>query len=137
MENIEWQTVQEFYKEHFGTDLWLLEMMANRDILLLCASGSSNYTISTFLDVSTDEIELVIKEVFKFPGWELDLPMNPYSIFKSFVNENYEHKRTDIISAFCHELGKYSGFESIQSEEIFRICEIMENIEERIDNEWI
>lgn len=42
METVEWKTIQEFYKEHFGTDMWLIEMMANRDILVLCASGASN-----------------------------------------------------------------------------------------------
>lgn len=137
MENVEWKTIQEFYKEHFGTDMWLIEMLANRDILLLCASGASNATISTFLDIPVDEIQLVIKEVFKFPGWDVDLPINPYATFIGFRDESYPHKQTDVISVFRINIGMHSGFESVQSEELFRICEIMENIEERLDNEWI
>ena len=81
MENVEWESIKEFYKEHFGMSGWVVEMLANMDILLLCASGSSNETISNLLDIPVDEILLVIKEVFNFPGWERDLPINPYKLY--------------------------------------------------------
>lgn len=125
MENIEWKTIQEFYKEHFGTEMWLIEMLANRDILLLCASGASNTSISNFLDIPVDEIELVIKEAFEFPGWNTDLPINPYKEFLTYG----DFDRT--------ELRSYAKLSGIDLQEIFNICLTMKDIEERLDNEWI
>ena len=125
MENVEWKTIQEFYKEHFGTDMWLIEMLANRDILLLCASGASNASISNFLDIPVDEVELVIKETFEFPGWETDLPINPYKELQIYG---------DFDRAY---LCNYPELNGIDVQELYNLCLTMIDIEERLDNEWI
>jgi hypothetical protein len=115
-----WEYIKEFYKEHFGTDKWVVEMFANMDILLLCVSGASNTTISSFLNIPIDEIKLVIEEVFEFKGWEVDLDINPYKDYK----EN--------LSDFTLMYG-----DSEIGSQLLSICETMSDIEERIDNEWI
>lgn len=125
MGTVEWKTIQEFYKEHFGTDMWLIEMLANRDILLLCASGASNTTISTFLDIPVDEIQLVLKEAFEFAGWDVDLPINPYKEVQAYGNFDRE------------DLCKYPELKDIDQQELYNLCLTMKDIEERLDNEWI
>lgn len=124
----DWEYIKEFYKQHFGIDNWVVEMMANRDILLLCASGASNRTISTFLDISQDEIELVIKESFDFIGWKEDLPVNPYRLYSNVLGSFDE---------FYKEMKNSNVFELRAIEDVHSICRTMKEIEERIYDEWI
>ena len=121
----DWDYIKEFYKEHFGIDNWVVEMMANRDILLLCASGASNKTISNFLDISEGEIELVIKEAFDFIGWEQDLSCNPYKIYQDHPEE------------FRDEVSRLLEVSPLDVALVASICRSMQEIEERIYNEWI
>lgn len=124
----DWEYIKEFYKEHFGIDNWVVEMMANRDVLLLCASGASNKTISTFLDISENEVRLVIEEAFDFTGWAVDLPINPYRLYSNVLGDFNE---------FYKEMKNSNVFELKAIEDVYSLCKTMEEIEERIYNEWI
>ena len=125
MGTLEWEDIKEFYKEHFGISNWVVEMLANLDILTLCASGASNETISNFLEIPVDEIALVIKEVFDFPGWEKDLPINPYKSYK------------DDGAIEFYTLYSYPEFNWVEPDTLVSICDTMLDIEERINDEWI
>lgn len=127
----DWEYIKEFYKEHFGIDKWVVEMLANRDILLLCASGASNKTISRFLEISEAEIELVIKEAFSFPGWGQDLPCNPYKMMQdSTSTAGFESSiRTVLVT--------YPEFSNVKVEDVVSLCYTMSDIDERIYDEWI
>lgn len=125
MSTLAWDGIKEFYMEHFGISNWVVEMLANLDILTLCASGASNKTISDFLNISEDEIALVIKEVFEFSGWDIDLPINPYKSYKETSDIDFS------------TLYSYPEFKWLEPEILVRICDIMSNIEERIYDEWV
>jgi hypothetical protein len=132
-----WNKIKEFYKENFGIDNWVVEIFANQDILVLCASGTSNKTISNFIEVSEKEIKEVIKQTFLFDGWEQDLPINPYGYYCSLIDENGEVIRKkfmeDLDSKFQHEL----SLPKIDTALVYRICQTMWELENKINDEWI
>lgn len=138
MNNIHWEAVKDFYKEKFGIDGWVVEMYANMDILCLCVSGASTYNIVQFLDIPTDEVIRVLVDVFGFEGWKADLPINPLRIFNQYggVKSSVEHF-VEFTSEIAVELGKYSGMESVEPERLFYMCETYNDIERKIQDEWI
>jgi hypothetical protein len=136
--NSHWEAVKEFYKEKFGIDSWVVEMYANLDILSLCVSGASVETIVQFLELSPNEVVQVVNDTFDFNGWTRDLPINPYRMFSAYMgNKGSKNHFTAFVSEVRVELGKYSGYESVDPEKIFYMCETYSDIEERIQNEWI
>jgi len=113
-------------------------MYANLDILALCAAGASNETITKFLELSPTEIAQVLTDTFEFQGWDRDLPLNPYRMFTSYTGKrgSVEHF-AQFVSDISVELRKYTDFESVKPEQVFYMCETYNDIEERIQNEWI
>lgn len=138
MNNIHWEAVKEFYQKEFGIEDWVVEMYANMDILSLSVSGVSNEGIVNFLELPMKEVEKVLEDVFEFGGWNKDLPINPYRLWKLYDGKrnSVEHFH-DFVSDIGVELGKYSGFESVKAEKLFYMCETYNDIEERINNEWV
>lgn len=136
--SLSWESVKEFYQKEFGIDGWVVEMYANLDVLILCASGASNTTIEMFLEIPIYEVKKVIEETFDFAGWDKDLPVNPYKTFCSYNGKvsSVEHFH-DFVGTICVELGKYSGFESVKTDKLFYLCETMYDIERKIQDEWI
>lgn len=132
LENLDWDTVKEFYKESFGIDGWVVEMYANLDILTLCASGASNESISNFLEIPKDEVKKVLKETFEFDGWEEDLPLNPYKLYTDGIKEYPNHVESRLISEFR---------KTFQTERYiyvaYWICRTLDDIERKIQDEWI
>lgn len=139
--SVSWEVVKEFYKEKFGIDQWVVEMFANMDILILCASGASNESIETFLEVPINEIVKVLEQTFNFRGWQHELPINPYYLFTHYdgVISSVKHF-TDFVSEVDLELEKFSTFresKDIDVQKLFYICETMYDIERKIQDEWI
>ena len=126
----EWEYVKEFYKQHFGIEGWVVELYANMDILTLCASGASNKTITEVCDIELDDLVEVLMNTFKFPGWAVDLPCNPYKIYLESL-DNFPKE-----AVLC-----FVGFKEIDVETVitqaYRVCKTMKEIEERIADEWI
>lgn len=140
--NLGWEIVKEFYQKEFGIDGWVIEMYANFDILILCASGASNETIEKFLEIPIEEVVKVIEITFDFRGWDKDLPINPYKMFCNYDGKitSVEHfldfdKELDI------ELSRYSlsvhNEWHTKSQKLFYLCETMYDIERKIQDEWI
>lgn len=133
-----WAIIKDFYMREFGIDGWVVEMYANLDILALCVSGASNETIVNFLDLPLAEVIKVLSDAYEFEGWVKDLPFNPIQIFSNYsgTKSTVEHF-VSFTSDVAVELGKYSGIEHIKPEKLFYMCELYNDIEERIRNEWI
>jgi hypothetical protein len=127
---LNWQYIKDFYKEHFGIDGWVVELFANFDILLLCSSGVSNKHIEEFLDIPLDEISKVIKDAFGFDGWVEDFPINPYRVFNDIGEEKF-------IDDVRLSLTPYIELHSIDLNGLLAICKTMNDIEERINDEWV
>lgn len=118
-----WGQLKNFYKEKFGTNEELVELVANSTILLFCATGASNKTIGRFFDLEEKDVIFVVENNFGFPGWFSDLSINPYKIYLK-VDGNREKFYESLPSPNMQKL-------------LYDICESMNTIEKRIDNEWI
>lgn len=82
-----WEGVQLFYKQNFGIPKELLDIMEIYDIILLCAEGKSNQSISNFTGI--DDIEHIKKSLnkaYQFYGWDFDLDMNTRELYKRSTN---------------------------------------------------
>lgn len=89
MKMIDWDITASILEDKLGIPRQVLDYIAVKDILLLCSSGSSNATISQFLNTDLNYVVEVIEEVFLFQGWSEDLDINPYQILCSIYNQNY------------------------------------------------
>ena len=132
-----WEEVKKFYQDTFGIDSWAVEVMANLDILVLCASGASNKSISIFTDIGCDEVSGVIKQTFSFDGWEENLPINPYSMYKEFIHSTLPYSTSMYVVQIRQLLLPYPSFRHLDAEFIFTLCKTMDEIESRIYEEWI
>lgn len=119
-----WEAVKEFYKEKFDLGGKLVELNANYTILLMCASGASNKSIAKFLDISEKSVGFVLNEVFPFDGWSKDLPFNPYKIYKQCKGDT-------------ERMTKMMLGDTLTLELIYKMCEVMERVDERLENEWV
>lgn len=131
-----WEAIKEFYKETFGIDGWLVEMYANLDILILCASGASNESIEKFTELPANEIRKVINDAFEFEGWEKDLDFSPYKMFCDYngTKSSIEHF-VSFTQDVAVELSRSGVF--VNQDKVFYLCEAMHDIERKIQDEWI
>jgi hypothetical protein len=74
--------VAKFYKDNFDVPPEVFLLMSIRVTLLLCASGLSNETISTFFSIDKHFVDETVKHMYKFDGWEKDLDYNPLYYYK-------------------------------------------------------
>lgn len=119
-----WEAVKNFYVEKFGIDPELVDLNSNYSILVMCASGASNSSISKFLDIPEGSVELVLNEVFSFTGWTADLPFNPYKLYLQSEGDS---------DKMAKQLPSYS----ISLYLVYKMCETMERIDARLKNEWV
>lgn len=131
--NNNWEDVKRFYVKEFGIDPKLVDLVAMSDVLLLSVSGSSNNSISRFLNIDLEAIKEILDTVLDFSGWEIDLEFNPYSIYVNLINNEQLES-----SIFLREINGIDTFQTIsQVSQMYRICSIYYTIERRIDQEWV
>ena len=135
--NVSWNDVKDFYKDKFGIDGWVVELYANLDILLLCASGASNESISKFTDIPEEEVRKVIRNTFGFEGWVEDLPLNPYKVYCEMLDMYPKGLETRFISETSSTLIPYQERIKIDKFKAYHICKTMKEIEDKIKDEWV
>lgn len=130
MEPIE--ILKQIYKEKFNIDEVLVDLMADRDILHLTASGSSNISISKFLDIDIEDIKSVNKDFYGFDGWETDLDLNPIGIYNNMVKmQTYSYE------IFYHEISTISPyFDEDTIQKMYEICSKFHTIDKLLEEEW-
>jgi hypothetical protein len=131
MKRLNWDIIKKFYKEEFGFEGWMVELFANQEVLLLCASGANNNTISSFTEIPVDEVVEIIRLSFKFDGWNPEIPINPYGYYSQEMKE----KDTVLMSEFIEELRNQCHLE-LDYKLIYSVCKTMWEIEDKINNEW-
>ena len=120
------------YKEQYNIDEVMVELMSDRDILHLTASGTSNKSISTFLNIDADEIARVNKIFYGFDGWIVDLDINPMTVYSNMTKLGYFDYET-----FRNELDLLSPYyEEDQIKLIFEVCSKFKTIEKLLEEEW-
>ena len=137
MKRLSWELVQQFYMNNFGLDGWLVELYANQDILLLCASGTSNAHISEFTEIPQDEVVRVLKNTLDFEGWSEDLPSNPYKLYSDTMNTDLEVKRGSFISTLQEDFITYQSISEKDALSSYNVCKTVWEIESKIKDEWI
>lgn len=124
--------LKQLYKDNFGIVEDLVELMANRDILHLTATGSSIDSTSRFLNIDTNEIVETNKKFYGFDGWTTDMDLNPFVIYKSLIRAGYWDYET-----FYHEISTLSPyFNEVMIKLMFDVVCKFSTIEELIDKEW-
>lgn len=113
-----WNGIKQFYEDHFDIPQRVLDYVAVQRILLLCASGMSNKSISKQLDMTEHYIEDVLNEFIDFGGWDEDLDLNPWFIYKQDIHNQsaFETKirvltdliKNDIIVQAYYVCSKYN-----------------------------
>lgn len=129
MRLIDWDYTKKLLEEKLNIPGKIIDYIAVKDILQLCASGSSNENISRFTDADVRYVSKTILEFFKFPGWSVDCECNPYQIFKSCDND---------WESFVKEIEiLYPQYSITKIEQMFSICEIFIEIEEETEKYWV
>lgn len=134
MNELTWEAVKDFYQDKFGIDKWVVEVYADLDILTLCASGSTNKSIGDFLDIPVSTVNSIIKDVFEFPGWSIDLPLNPYRLFMS-LSDDGQNRVIKFMQAFEEDVVMYPDLKG-KSFTAYEICETLFDLERKIQDEW-
>jgi hypothetical protein len=137
MNKEKWDEIKQFYMDNFGISPDLVDLLADNDIITLCASGSSNDSISVSLDIDRSAIDTIILNVFDFTGWKYDLDVNPLNIYNdlAFIKNKggyplYKDFR-DVVSK------KDSTIKDIDIKTMFRLCKLYNSISTRLDREWV
>ncbi len=83
-----WEEVKRFYKERFGIEPVLVELMSDINILRLCATGASNNAITEFLSLPLEDelfhpVSDVIDKYYGFRGWANNLDYSPLRLLES------------------------------------------------------
>lgn len=124
-----WEQVQQFYKETFGLEPYMVDMMIDHPILKMCAAGSSNKTIAEFIG-TTDSIEDVLDKHFGFRGWSVDLEFSPIRIYN-------ELGRCDEQTFVDQIVIRFGNLMNIDIHNMYKACVAFTNIERMLDETWI
>lgn len=78
----DYDDVKNYYASNLQIKPKYVDIMADLEILRLCACGLANKSISRVLDLDTSEIEKIIHKHLKFYGWLEDLDINPLVLYQ-------------------------------------------------------
>lgn len=120
-----WLKIKDILKGLLGVPEQVLDYVAVEEILKLCASGLSNETISRQLNMDEFYVEDVLDEFFEFDGWEVDLDVNPWFIYKKDVRNQ---------SAFEYRVNTLTDLmDDLKMKEAYHVCSMYQRIREEID----
>lgn len=133
MNEKQWQEIRDFYKDTFGIDEELVDYLSSIDILLMCASGSSNDVISETLDIDLSCVQRIVRSIYDFGGWEDDLPINPHKIHTYLCDMG-----KPLLRDFKKEVRTiFPSCTDTQIADMFRSCRIYDKISLELDKYWI
>lgn len=130
----DWGKILDYIESTIHVPRQIIELIAVKDILALCASGVSNIKISTFLETDEEYVSSVLSEFLGFNGWKEDLDFNPYSIYTNLVSNGYLG-----IDNFEREIKTISPFYSSDrstNEVMYNVCKDLYEIEREVEDKW-
>lgn len=130
--NESWGKILELIEGTIKIPRSIIELIAVKDILTLCASGVCNHKIATVLDVDHFYVKSVLIEFIDFAGWSQDLDLNPYSIYANIRANGYGFQE------FKNEIFALSPYmnDELAIHNAFIICQKLYSIEKKIEEEW-
>jgi hypothetical protein len=121
-----WNTIKDFYTENFKISEEVVDIVADHDILLLCASGLSNISIASFLNVDVEDVASAVEKFYGFRGWISDMKINPYKEYRTDNNKDTFIERLESAG-----IDKDAIFTS------YALCEKCFAYDNRIEKEWV
>lgn len=132
MNNDRWEFVASLLEDKFNIPRETIDLVASIDVLKMCVSGSSNKSISRFLDISEQSVEDTVQKYLGFPGWNNDLDLNIYQVGKNLDKYRYMNLET-----FTNEVKAVSPYYTDDViEEMYLACITLQNIENKIEKDW-
>jgi hypothetical protein len=131
--NPSWGKILELIESTLSIPKRTIELIAVKDILMLCASGVANHKIASVLELDQFYVKNVLWQFIEFAGWPSDLDLNPYSIYVNLVSKGYNtledfKKEVTLISPYMNDISVM--------EASFTICEKLYSIEQEIEKDW-
>jgi len=121
-----WEFTKDFYEKELGVPKRVVEFLAVIDVIGLVASGHSNRTISNTLEkMSESYIESICKRFLAFDGWEEDLDVNVYFVYKN-TGKNLEgfNAQVENITPLLKGNDIFKAYE---------VCSMFENMKKEIN----
>ena len=129
-DSIIWEQVKQFYKDRFGIEPQLVEIMSDFNILRMCASGTSNDSIAKMFNLDIEYVSYVIEKYFGFKGFPMDLSISPLAIYKEFDSKDPQSFHAKLVS-----LGFNDNFQ--ETEFMRETAETVYKLEVILDEQWI
>lgn len=129
-----WEQIKKFYQDKFGVEPALVDLMADYDILKLCASGSGNKRISEFLSMDMKDVTFILDKCLGFGGWNNDLTFSPLSIYSQLEDKSYESFVDKVVKTADDDFAWNLNRELNHAYESARF---VYNLERLIDEKWI
>lgn len=124
-----WDEIKEFYKNRFGIEPELVEIMSDLNILRLCAGGTPTWRIAKVLGLELEEVEHTLENRLEMSGWIFDISFSPLRIYKELENKNLDD--------FKKEVAKYASEDDVVLERMFLASEVVTKLERMLDDEWV
>jgi hypothetical protein len=121
-----WLEIRKFYKDEFGIEEALVDVMGDIQILKLCATGASNEAISLFLDIGLTQVMETIMIHVGFSGWDNNLPFNPLLLYKYTMIDRPEIREM-----------KHLGLSDEILARAYTVAELVYKLERILDEKWI
>jgi len=137
MRMIDWDITSVILEEKLNIPRKILDYISIRDIILLCASGSSNQSIAQFLQTDLEFVCEVVASTFMTEGWKEDLDINPYQILKTIQDYGYIEGVEGTYIPFKEEIQTVTPYYS--EEEIVRMFIVSDrylHIEKEMEIWW-
>ncbi len=129
MENETWNQIKQFYKDKFDVEPALVDIMADYDIIKLCATGASNKSIANILKLEPYDVSCIIDKRLGFKGWTNDLKFNPLQTYKNLDTNDFLVYEDYVVTRY--------GYESGILEMSFSVARIASELERLINEKWI
>ena len=129
MRLVDWDYLRTLLEEKLNIPGEILDYIAVKDILQLCASGSSNANIARFTNVEIEYVEQTLKEFFHFEGWRDDCDLNPFVLYKTCdgIWEDFEKEVTIL----------YPYYTELEKTKLYLIASTYSKIEQDTEKYWI
>lgn len=132
-----WEQIQQYYLDKFGIEPNLVDVMSDIDTLRLCATGSANKSIATFLGLPQEgdvyqyqPIGNLLDKYFGFRGWQEDLHLNPLQYYRSLNSPDMEKFKYYVVL-------RYGIIDSLVIVHMYNASAIVDKLERLLDEKWV
>lgn len=123
--NQDWEKIKDLLHVTTKIPKDIVDIIADDEILSLCASGYDIKMISVVLNIDEEEIKQLLQKYFGFDGFESRLPFDPLKYYKSNYSDAYLY-----VDAVC------SDFPFVDSKDLktsYYIAKEYIKLKERVD----